>query len=294
MENKTKFAQIGLIISLFAHSLVFLFLALHRRAPVASEESIEITLVDAANETLAKLPSPDDSLQVVEQSEKSLNDELSAKAKYLSRTNQTVAKETKVAKHGDFKNQGGRDSAAVTKQSTTAHQGRKQTFTVEGRRGDLTIAQLQPQFEWGEADEPRAPAADGASQSSDFLKEVDELSIQTLLNTREFVYYNYYSRIKDRLRQHWEPKIREKVLRMLRQGRKIASAEDDHITKVIITLNAQGILQKVQVIDPSGVRDLDDAAVEAFRAAAPFPNPPDGIIESDGTVKIHWDFVLEA
>jgi protein TonB len=40
--------------------------------------------------------------------------------------------------------------------------------------------------------------------------------------------------------------------------------------------------------------DLDSAAVEAFRQAAPFPNPPKGMVEADGTIKIRWDFVLEA
>ena len=51
---------------------------------------------------------------------------------------------------------------------------------------------------------------------------------------------------------------------------------------------------KVQVLEDSGLRDLDEAAVDAFREAAPFPNPPQGIVEKDGTVKIRWDFVLEA
>jgi protein TonB len=50
----------------------------------------------------------------------------------------------------------------------------------------------------------------------------------------------------------------------------------------------------VQVVSDSGVRDLDQAAVEAFQEAAPFPNPPSGIVDSDGTIKIRWDFILEA
>ncbi|HPI41531.1 MAG TPA: TonB family protein [Pseudobdellovibrionaceae bacterium] len=50
---------------------------------------------------------------------------------------------------------------------------------------------------------------------------------------------------------------------------------------------------KVQVIGDSGIQDLDDAAIEAFKAAAPFPNPPKGVVENDGTVQIRWDFVLE-
>ena len=42
------------------------------------------------------------------------------------------------------------------------------------------------------------------------------------------------------------------------------------------------------------MRELDDAAVEAFRQAAPFPNPPKGLIETDGTIKIRWNFVVES
>jgi TonB family protein len=132
----------------------------------------------------------------------------------------------------------------------------------------------------------------GASATDDHLKNV-ETGNQTLLSTREFVYYSYYNRIKDKLRQYWEPKIKEKMEHILRTGRTIASSSD-RITRIIIILDNTGKLVRVQVVGASGVQDLDDAAVEAFRAAAPFPNPPKGIIENDGTVKIRWDFVLEA
>jgi TonB family protein len=118
--------------------------------------------------------------------------------------------------------------------------------------------------------------------------------LQTMLNTREFVYYSYYNRIKDKLRQYWEPKIKEKMERVLRQGRSLASLEQERITKCVILLDANGKLVRVQVIGASGLVDLDQAAVEAFQSAAPFPNPPKGIVEKDGYIRIRWDFVLEA
>jgi TonB family protein len=132
----------------------------------------------------------------------------------------------------------------------------------------------------------------GPSMSDDHLKDVAK-GMQTLLSTREFVYYSYYNRIKDKLRQYWEPKIKEKVTHLLRTGRTIASSTE-RITRVVIVLDNNGTLMKVQIIGPSGVTDLDDAAAEAFRAAAPFPHPPKGIVEEDGTIKIRWDFILEA
>ncbi|MES3036928.1 MAG: energy transducer TonB, partial [Bdellovibrionota bacterium] len=105
--------------------------------------------------------------------------------------------------------------------------------------------------------------------------------------------FTYYERIRKQLSQHWEPKVKEKMRTIFRQGRTIAS-EEDHITKLLIILNDKGNLVNVQMLGESGVQDLDDAAIEAFKSAAPFPNPPRGIIESDGTVKIRWDFVLES
>ena len=111
--------------------------------------------------------------------------------------------------------------------------------------------------------------------------------------TREFIYYSYYQRIRSQIRQFWEPSIRGKVKKIFAQGRSLAS-EHDHVTRVVITLNKEGALLRVQVVGESGLKDLDDAAVEAFRAAEPFPNPPQGIVENDGTIKINWDFILEA
>src|SRR6185312_2095784 len=102
----------------------------------------------------------------------------------------------------------------------------------------------------------------------------------------------YYARIKEAIRQHWEPDVRERVKIIYRQGRSIASAKD-RVTQVLVILNAKGELLKIQILSQSGVIDLDNAAVDAFREASPFPNPPKGMIESDGTIKIRWDFVLE-
>ncbi len=131
-----------------------------------------------------------------------------------------------------------------------------------------------------------------APQSDDYLKDVQK-GVQTLLSTREFVYYSYYSRIKQQISQYWEPNVREKVKIVYMQGRTIASAHD-RVTQLLIVLDKQGNLIRVEVLGRSGVSDLDDAAVEAFRSAAPFPNPPKGMVEKDGLIKIRWDFILEA
>ena len=37
----------------------------------------------------------------------------------------------------------------------------------------------------------------------------------------------------------------------------------------------------------------DQYSVDAFQKAGPFPNPPKGIVEDDGFVRIRWDFILK-
>ncbi len=268
--------------------------------------------------------------QIVEQSAR-LNDEKPKDARFLSQHDQTVVRETQARTHGKFFNgtdssgsrakpQSGGQQAAMNpaakpmnevpaSENSLAESADKpdktdnQILSTDGpaivqksTNQKPSLRDLTPSFKpgplKGESESLAESGGGNPSATDDHLKNV-QTGMQTLLSTREFVYYSYYNRIKDKLRQTWEPKIKEKMERIFRQGRTIASTSD-RVTKVIIVLDAQGILRKVQVIGPSGVHDLDDAAVEAFRAAAPFPNPPRGIIDSDGTIKIRWDFILEA
>lgn len=254
--------------------------------------------------------------QIVTSDEKRINDEKDEKAKFLSKFDQKVVRETRAMKAGKFTNEAGRGKAASAQPKIAAQPPSsnepKETKKAAGEKaqiatfenGDFPIAPktglqaFNPSFrKLPVVPDPMAvevSTGDGqeVSATDDHLKNVPT-GLQTMLSTREFIYYSYYNRIKDKLRQHWEPKIKEKFERIVRQGRTIAS-EGDKITKVIIVLDEKGTLIRVQVVSRSGVTDLDDAAVEAFRAAAPFPNPPKGIVEEDGTIKIRWDFVLEA
>jgi TonB family protein len=253
---------------------------------------------------------PEEKKQVVEQPEHALNDEIDPKAKFLSEHNQVVKKETAATDLGEFKNRkkaGKRGRAAkmslmdLTPQKLDlqkiVEKQRQHEIEIEKSLDDSAVAFNNPKKSKAATknDEldfnSETPGAD-ASQTNDYLKDVDK-GAETLLSTREFVYYSFYARIRRQLNQHWGGKVREKLTKIFREGRTIAST-DDKITKVLITLNRRGDLVRVQVLNDSGIRDLDEAAVEAFKEAAPFPNPPDGIVEPDGTIKIRWDFILEA
>ncbi|MCC7440138.1 MAG: energy transducer TonB [Bdellovibrionales bacterium] len=115
---------------------------------------------------------------------------------------------------------------------------------------------------------------------------------QTALNTKEFVFYGYFERIRARLDLAWQPLLREHLIKMYRSGRRLAS-DRDHTTRTRVVLDTRGKVVRVQLLEASGVLTLDDAAVEAFNQAGPFPNPPSGLISPQGTVEIQWEFVLK-
>jgi len=114
----------------------------------------------------------------------------------------------------------------------------------------------------------------------------------TMLNTREFVFYGYFQRIRERLDRAWEKSLRERLEKYFYRGRQLAS-ETDYMTQLLVVLDQQGRVTKVQVIGASGTSDLDEAATKAFNDAGPFPNPPSGLVDNGGQVLVRWDFVLK-
>ncbi|MCC6277488.1 MAG: energy transducer TonB [Oligoflexia bacterium] len=294
-----RFILVGLILSFTLHFATGVYVYLSDgHQPI---ETIEITLIDESQKDLLKQR---DLRQIVDQSEKRINDEIDEKAKYLSRYNQKVIEQTRAQQTGQFQNNAGQGLAPQSNRPANPQKNRDRQMPTENEKrlgktdiqnGTVALpklAQLKPQFQWDKLRPTGVQNPGTVSQTDDYLKD-EKSGPQTLLSTREFVYFTYYSRIKDRLRIFWEPKIREKVQRIFSTGRTLAS-DQERITRLVITLDANGKLVRVQVLNESGLKDLDDAAIEAFQAAAPFPNPPKGIVDSDGTIKIHWDFILGA
>ncbi len=131
----------------------------------------------------------------------------------------------------------------------------------------------------------------GLSQSSDYVEEIP-LGDMTNLNTTEFKYYGFYHRIRQQLEQHWGSSIKDKARNLYRSGRRMP-ASDNLITSVKVTLDPQGQIVDMQIEGTSGVRELDQAAIESFNKAGPFPNPPKGLLVG-GRATIQWGFVVKS
>ncbi|MFN8945897.1 MAG: energy transducer TonB [Pseudobdellovibrionaceae bacterium] len=307
----------SIIFSILIHLFTFLFLLMvgHFKPEPLQYTTIDIDFQDVEKMDLKKLDEILDR-QIVQQDERSVNETEPDKAKFLSAKNQNVKKETVAQNRGEFRN-ANKAQAQGENQKQKNSENAKVDKNLNTFRGDETkskngadkkIALMKelskpydPSGMFDKVEKQQLQAASSqspqgtrgeASQTNDYLKGKDP-GLETLLKTKEFKYYTYYNRIRRRLSEYWEPAVKEKMDKMFKQGRSIASTEEK-VTKLLIILNEKGILTKVQVVMDSGVRDLDEAAIEAFKLAAPFPNPPQGIADADGTIKIRWDFILES
>jgi protein TonB len=82
------------------------------------------------------------------------------------------------------------------------------------------------------------------------------------LNTRDPVYVTYFNKIKQLIESQWE--YPEMALRYGLQGR----------LALEFTISGNGRLEQIRLIRSSGSQLLDEEAVRAVRAAAPFPPIP--------------------
>jgi len=291
-----------LLLSLFVHFLAVIIFTQSKMRPVPPQSTkVEVEylspdeLTPPEEEAVKAERSKDPVKNQVVEAQKRLNEEKDKDTRFLSEFDQKVLKQTRAERTGQFKNtaEGGQPDEG-TKDGEKKEKPELERSARKRDPGELpTLRELTPKFALNPGPKALEKTNPGdPSQTDDYLKDVQS-GLQTLLSTREFIYFSYYNRIKEALRNHWEPNVREKVKIIYRKGRNIASAKD-RVTQVMVVLDKKGELIRVEIIGRSGVESLDAAAVEAFKDAAPFPNPPQGMVEPDGTIKIRWDFVLEA
>ena len=136
----------------------------------------------------------------------------------------------------------------------------------------------------------KKPSLD-VSSTNDYVRDVP-LGDMTNLNTVEYKYYGFYHRIRQKLEQFWGRSLHEKANQMLGQGRRVPASEE-LITSLEITLDGNGEIIAIKIVGSSGIKELDDAAIESFNEAGPFPNPPKDLIV-DGKVTLEWGFVVKS
>jgi TonB family protein len=127
------------------------------------------------------------------------------------------------------------------------------------------------------------------SPSRDYVEGIEE-GDGTFLNTREFKYATFFYRVRDSVASYWENLAAQEYRRRDPTGSIYGGK--DRSTLLTIELDPQGHLTQVRVREASGVDFLDEVAMQAFRMAEPFPNPPPGIVGADGSIRFNFQFVV--
>jgi len=137
------------------------------------------------------------------------------------------------------------------------------------------------------SEEEIARAAGTGTQ--DYLRDVDE-GEETALNAKRWKFATFFNRVKEQVRNQWKPV--DEFRRRDPTGAIYGS--QDRLTQLHVQLRPDGSLAKVSVAQTCGVDFLDDTAMEAFKQAQPFPNPPRQlVVQATGLIDFDFGFYLE-
>lgn len=136
---------------------------------------------------------------------------------------------------------------------------------------------------------PQQMARAVSSGTDDYLKDIED-GDETSLNAKKWKHAAFFNRVKQQVRNHWRP---AEVYRQHDPTFRIYG-QRDRFTLLRIQLKPDGSLANVGLETPSGVDFLDDEAVEAFKQAQPFPNPPKQLVEQgSGVISFRFGFYFE-
>jgi TonB family protein len=126
----------------------------------------------------------------------------------------------------------------------------------------------------------------GGGTVRDYIPNVEE-GEETFLNSREFRYAYYFNQVKRAIAQQWDP---GGVLR--RAYPNGANLGRSPMTELMLVVEKDGRVGRLEVSQASGVEVLDREALRAVRAAGTFPAPPAGLLDPDGKLRFPFGFIV--
>lgn len=125
----------------------------------------------------------------------------------------------------------------------------------------------------------------------DDLRGIEE-GDETLLNSRGFKFAGFLNRVKETVGRVWVQRVQDEATKRDPTGQLYSYR--DRRTVVEFTLDRKGEVTDVHVATSCGVQYLDEIAVDAFRIVQRFPNPPPGLLQENGVVRLPFAFTLLA
>ncbi len=132
----------------------------------------------------------------------------------------------------------------------------------------------------------------GGPGSFDNVADDVDVGGENAFDTKRWKFASFFNRVRDAVAQHWHPE----TVHAARDPDASIHGTRVFRTKLVISLNADGSLHKVR-LQPggdSGVDYLDEEAIHAVRQAAPFTNPPAGLVDTDtGKIEFGFGFIFD-
>ena len=309
-KNKNYYFIWALFLSLTIH-MVFLFFRFDFKkndlSSVIQEKKIKIVFVDDEKNVNLKTVK-EQKRQIVNSSQDTPVDK-EVNSRFLGKTNQFFERQTIAKQVGSFKEAGlgvenGSDWLSnkiqnITYQTVKQNTKKKNNSHLKEKLSlkDLLVNQNLAKQIIANKDLASKGIRSGdklkigPSMSNDFIEDV-KLGDFSKLNTTEYKYFGFYDRIRKRLEQFWGNSLQEKARKLHARGGRLPAGENK-ITSLKVTLDKKGNIVNVFIKSTSCIIELDEAAIESFKQAGPFPNPPQGMIES-GYAEIEWGFVVKS
>ncbi len=212
---------------------------------------------------------------------------------YLSQADKTVEKETQAMLKGLFYQASQQSMNHHAKSPDFPKFVKRETSSIQPAFVDKVTKPISIDLSLEQAGAFRETNNQQLSRTMDFLPGV-ELGSHTLLNSREFIYYSYFARMKEQLYWRWTQYIKKELLERPSSINQFVNEYKKRYfaTRLYVYLSPEGEVQDMRVVQSSGAEDIDSAALHAFLLAEPFPNPPKGLIEEDGHIHIKQTFHL--
>lgn len=135
---------------------------------------------------------------------------------------------------------------------------------------------------------PYRPRTESAAPQggSQYIDEKNlPIGSENLLNTRESVFYSFYSRLYESIGPLWQSRLHD-------IAPNVRVAQGEYTTLVDVVMDRSGKLLEVRLVQSSGIRPFDDAVTYAWRKIADFPNPPTGLLDKNGEIHTGWSFTV--
>ncbi|MEO0336409.1 MAG: energy transducer TonB, partial [Pseudomonadota bacterium] len=185
---------------------------------------------------------------------------------------------------GDAKRSGARGESAVTQKPARKQQKkldlkpRPQKLFASGVKTPQNKAREELlNNEVGATNSLNRTYAIGGKAGMDQIPGVQEGSF-TALNTDQFKYYSFFSRISEAISYRWVSRVR-RFAKAAPASTIFQLSQVPSPTLLEILLDKDGMVVQVNILKSSGSAQLDDAAVQAFYQASPLNHPPDGMVD---------------